>query len=253
MNTLKKIYTLLILMLPLTLWAATPEQQVANANKAYFSGQYEAAVKIYEPLVNKGYASSVLFYNLGNAYFKLGNMPMAILYYEKAKKLAPTDSEIAHNIRLANTRLADKFEAVPTLFYVRWYNNAKNMLSPDRMAQVSLIFIALFWVLLGIYFFARRKFMRILSFYTAILFIMAGSFGMVLAYQAHRAVLTSDEAIVIEPSLGVKSSPDIKSLDQFIIHEGTKVRVMDRIGEWKEIGIANGNTGWILSNTIREI
>jgi len=253
MNTLKKIYTLLILILPLTLWASTPEQQVSNANKAYFSGQYEAAVKIYEPLVNQGYASPVLFYNLGNSYFKLGNMPMAILYYEKAKKLAPTDAEIAHNIRLANTRLVDKFEAVPTLFYVRWYNNTKNILSPDRMAQVSIIMIALFWVLLAIYFFARRKFMRILSFYAAILFIIAGSFGLVLAYHAHQSAIFPDEAIVMETAVGVKSSPDPKSIDQFTIHEGTKVRVMDRIGEWKEIGIANGNSGWIQSNTIREI
>ncbi len=253
MNTLKKIYTLLILILPLTLWASTPEQQVANANKAYFSGQYEAAVKIYEPLVNQGYTSPVLFYNLGNSYFKLGNMPMAILYYEKAKKLAPNDAEIAHNIRLSNTRLADKFEAVPTLFYVRWYNSAKNILPPDRMAHVSLTLIAFFWVLLAIYFFARRKLMRVLSFYAAVLFIITGSFGMVLAYQAHQAVLNPNEAIVMEPAVGVKSSPDPKSVDQFIIHEGTKVRVMDRIGEWKEIGIANGNSGWIQSNTIREI
>ncbi len=253
MNTLKKIYTLLILILPLTLWAATPEQQVTDANKAYFSGQYEVAIKIYEPLVNKGYASPVLFYNLGNSYFKLGNMPMAILFYEKARKLAPNDSEIAHNIRLANTRIVDKFEAVPTLFYVRWYQNVKNLLSPDRMAQASLTFIALFWVLLGIYFFARRRLMRILSFYAAILFILLGSFSMVLAYQAHHELLTPTEAIVMEPSIGVKSSPDIKSTDQFVIHEGTKVRVMDRIGEWKEIGIDNGNTGWIQSNAIREI
>jgi SH3-like domain-containing protein len=76
---------------------------------------------------------------------------------------------------------------------------------------------------------------------------------MVLAYQAHQAVIYPEEAIVMESSVGVKSSPDNKSIDQFIIHEGTKVRVMDRIGEWKEIGIANGNSGWIPSNTIREI
>jgi tetratricopeptide (TPR) repeat protein len=253
MNTLKKIYTLLILILPLTLWASTPEQQVADANKAYFSGQYEAAIKIYEPLVNKGFASPVLFYNLGNSYFKLGNMPMAILFYEKAKKLAPSDSEIEHNIRLANTRIVDKFESVPTLFYVRWYNSIKTILSPDRMAQAGLTFIALFWVLLAVYFFARRRFLRVLSFYIAILFILLGGFCMVMAYQSYHSLLTPDEAIVIEPSIGVKSSPDHKSIDQFVIHEGTKVRVMDRIGEWKEIGIANGNSGWIESTAIREI
>ena len=253
MNTLKKIYTLLILILPLTLWASTPEQQLADANKAYFSGHYEAAIKIYEPLVDKGYTSTVLYYNLGNAYFKLGNMPMAILFYEKAKKLSPADSEIEHNIRLANTRIVDKFEAVPTLFYVRWYNSIKNILSPDRMAQVSLTLIASFWVMLGIYFFARRRMLRIISFYTAILFILMGGFGMVLAYQSYHAVLNPTEAIVMEPSIGIKSSPDAKSVDQFVIHEGTKVRVMDRIGAWKEIGIANGNSGWVQSSAIREI
>ena len=253
MNAVKKICFLVAILLPLSLWAVTPEQQVSDANRAYFTGHYENAATIYEKVTQAGFASPILYYNLGNAYFKLGNMPMAILYYEKAHKLAPADADISHNIRLANTRIEDKIEPVPVLFYIRWWNNARNILSPDNFAKISLAFFSFFWIFLAGYFLARRRSLRVISFYFSILFFIAASFGMVLASDAHHHALNPDEAIVMEPSAGVKSSPDDKSVDLFVIHEGTKVTVMDRIGNWKEVRIANGNSGWIQTTAIREI
>src|SRR5674476_686288 len=165
MNALKKICCLVAMLLPMTLWAVTPEQQVSEANRAYYAGHYENAVTIYEKVTQAGFASPVLFYNLGNAYFKLGNMPMSILYYEKAHKLAPADADIAHNIRLANTRIVDKIEPVPVLFYIRWWTQARNTLSPDNFAKASLALFSIFWLLLTFYFLARRRGLRIAAFY----------------------------------------------------------------------------------------
>jgi len=253
MNAVKMICCLVAMMLPMSLWAITPEQQVSEANKAYYGGHYENAVSIYEKVSQAGFASPILYYNLGNAYYKLGNMPMAILYYEKAHKLAPADSDIEHNIRLANTRIVDKIDPVPVLFYIRWWNNALNILSPDKFAKVSLALLSVFWILLTAYFLARRRSLRVTAFNFALIFLIASIFGMVLAYESHHDALNPDEAIVMEPSAGVKSSPDEKSVDLFVIHEGTKVNVMDRIGDWKEIKIANGNSGWIQTKAIREI
>ena len=253
MNAVKMICCLVAMMLPMSLWAITPEQQVSEANKAYYGGHYENAVSIYEKVSQAGFASPILYYNLGNAYFKLGNMPMSILYYEKAHKLSPADADIEHNIRLANTRIVDKIEPVPVLFYIRWWNNALNILSPDKFAKVSLALLSVFWILLAAYFLARRRSLRVTAFNFALLFLVASIFGMVLAYKSHQDALNPDEAIVMEPSSGVKSSPDEKSVDLFVIHEGTKVNVMDRIGDWKEIKIANGNSGWIQTKAIREI
>ena len=253
MNAVKKICCLLAMMFPMFLWAITPEQQISEANKLYLSGHYENAVSVYEKITQEGLASPILYYNLGNAYFKLGNMPMAILYYEKAQKLAPADADIAHNIRLANTRIVDKIESVPVLFYVRWWNSALNILSPDTFAKVSLGLLSFFWILLACYFLVRRRGLRITAFYFAMLFGIAAIFGMVLASQSHHNALNPDEAIVMEPSAGVKGSPDEKSVDLIVIHEGTKVKVLDRIGDWKEIRIANGNSGWIQTKAIREI
>jgi len=237
----------------MSLWAVTPEQQVAEANRAYLAGRYENAVTIYEKVTQAGLASPVLYYNLGNAYFKLGNMPLAILYYEKAHKLAPADADIVHNIRLANTRIVDKIEPVPMLFYIRWWSSARNILSPDNFAKISLALFSIFWLLLACYFLARRKVLRITAFYFALIFLIGSIFGIVLASDSHHKALNPDEAIVMEPSAGVKSSPDDKSVDLFVIHEGTKVTVMDRIGNWKEVRIANGNSGWIQTTAIREI
>lgn len=253
MNAVKKICFLLVMLLPLSLWAVTPEQQVAEANRAYYAGHYENAVTIYEKVTQAGFASPVLFYNLGNAYFKLGNMPMAILYYEKAHKLSPADADIVHNIRLANTRIADKIEPVPVLFYVRWWNSARNILSPDNFAKTSLGLFSIFWLLLACYFLATRRALRVTSFYGALIFLVASIFSMILASESHHRALNPDEAIVMEASAGVKSSPDDKSVDLFVVHEGTKVTVIDRIGIWKEVRIANGNSGWIQTKAIREI
>jgi len=253
MNAVKKICFLVVMLLPMSLWAVTPEQQVAEANRAYFTGHYENAVTIYEKVTQAGLASPVLYYNLGNAYFKLGNMPLAILYYEKAHKLSPADVDIVHNIRLANTRIVDKIEPVPTLFYIRWWNSARNILSPDNFAKISLGLFTIFWLLLACYFLARRRGLRVTAFYFALLFLIASAFGMILASESHHKALNPDEAIVMEASAGVKSSPDDKSVDLFVVHEGTKVTVMDRIGNWKEVRIANGNSGWIQTKAIREI
>ena len=253
MNAVKKICCLVVMMLPMSLWAISPEQQVSDANKLYNGGHYENAVAIYEKVTQEGFASPVLYYNLGNAYFKLGNMPMAILYYEKAHKLAPADADITHNIRLANTRIVDKIETVPVLFYVRWWNSARNILSPDTYAKASLAVLSFFWILLACYFLARRRGLRITTFYFAMLFLITAIFGMVLASESHHYAMNPDEAVVMEPSASVKSSPDEKSVDLFVIHEGTKTTVLDRIGDWKEIRIANGNSGWIQTKAIREI
>ena len=253
MNAVKKICFLVAMFLPMSLWAVTPEQQVAEANRAYFTGHYESAVTIYEKVMQAGFASPVLYYNLGNAYFKLGNMPLAILYYEKAHKLSPADADIVHNIRLANTRIVDKIEPVPMLFYIRWWNSARNILSPDNFAKISLGLFTIFWSLLACYFLARRRGLRVIAFYFALLFLIGSAFGMILASDSHHKALNPDEAIVMEASAGVKSSPDDKSVDLFVIHEGTKVTVMDRIGIWKEVRIANGNLGWIQTKAIREI
>ena len=253
MNKVKKICFLVAMFLPISLWAVTPEQQVTEANRAYLAGHYENAVTIYEKISQDGFASPILYYNLGNAYFKLGNMPLAILYYEKAHKLAPADADIVHNIRLANTRIEDKIEPVPLLFYIRWLTVARNILSPDNFAKISLTLFSFFWLLLACYFLARRRVLRIISFYFALIFLISAAFGLILASDAHHNALNPSEAIVMEPSAGVKSSPDDKSVDLFVIHEGTKVTVMDRIGNWKEVRIANGNSGWIQTNAIREI
>ncbi|MDP4289900.1 MAG: tetratricopeptide repeat protein [Bacteroidota bacterium] len=250
---MRKICLLVAMILPMYLWAVTPEQQASDANRAYYAGHYDHAAALYEKLSQAGFASPVLFYNLGNAYFKLGNMPMAILYYEKAHKLAPADDDITHNIRLANTRLVDKIEPVPVLFYIRWWNSARNIFSPDGFAKTSLTLFSIFWILLAIYFLARRRGVRITSFYFAMLFLIAAITGMILAADTHHNALNPDEAIVMEASASVKSSPDDKSVDVFVVHEGTKVTVMDRIGDWKEVRIANGNSGWIQTKTIREI
>ena len=99
MNAVKKICFLVAMFLPMSLWAVTPEQQVSEANRAYYAGRYENAVTIYEKVTQAGFASPILYYNLGNAYFKLGNMPLAILYYEKAHKLVPSSVDVITNIR----------------------------------------------------------------------------------------------------------------------------------------------------------
>jgi len=229
------------------------EPVLRKANQAYTAGAFAEAAELYQKVAAAGYESAELYYNLGNAFFKQQDFTRAILWYERAKRLDPANEDIDFNLNVANTRIADKIEPLPELFYKRWYNGLVRLMPVDTWALAgSVLFLA---ALFGLVLFtvSRVLILRKAGFWMAVTLIFFSLVTFLLAWSGYSFSNSTREAILITPTITVKSSPDEKGTDLFVLHEGAKVRLMDHIGEWYEIRIANGSVGWLPKNSLEAI
>lgn len=222
-----------------------------KANATYNSGNYDSAIVIYDKILDAGLESVPVFYNMGNAYYKLHDYPMAIYCYEKALKLDPSDEDVQTNLAIANAAIVDKIEPMPQSFVVRWWHNLRSALSGDQWAWCSIGAFAVLLLMLFLFLRARKVGLRKLGFFMGLLFLIAFGLSVVFAWQLKQIADTQDQAIVMTPTVTVKSSPSTNSVDLFVLHEGAKVEVMDTQGEWAQIRIANGSVGWLEVSEMR--
>lgn len=216
-----------------------------KANIAYQKQDYSSAISNYEQLIKMNRISPEVYYNLGNAWFKTGNISKAILNYERAHKLDPEDEDINFNMKIASLKVVDKIEAVPQVFYKRWINSIASILPGNSW---STIFIISIWLLAGsiaAFLIIRETLFKKISF---ILILIFGTISIVFYTMASRSYSIGYEeqhAVVMSPSVYIKSSPNEKGNDLFILHEGTRVEVLEELDKWKKIRIANGTVGWM--------
>ena len=244
---------LLAILLVQPVFAIGPDSLFYKANEEYNKEMYSDAVNDYLKIIDAGHESATLYYNLGNSYFKLDDIPSAILYFEKAKKLNPDDEDLDFNLNVAKTQVLDKIEPLPELFFKTWWRNMVNMFTSDTWTKTSLAFFIMFFVLLSFYLLSGFTPIRKLSFYTGLIVFVLSVFTFILASQKFTMEKNLKEAIVFAPTITVKSSPNQNSVDLFVIHEGSKVRVIDKVGEWYKIRIANGSIGWLPLETVKAI
>jgi tetratricopeptide (TPR) repeat protein len=233
--------------------ASNLDSLVIKANNAYNHGLYDSALATYQKVIDFGYESGELYYNMGNAYYKNNDVASAILYYEKAKKIMPNDESIDYNLNIANSMIVDKIENVPDLFYKNWWNFFYNAMGANAWAIFALISTSLLVIAIGLFIVSRSRQNRKLSFYIALLFLIITTMSSTLAYQKYHFSIEQNEGIVFIPSITVKSSPTQNAVDLFVIHEGTKVKIIDKIDNWIEIKINDGSKGWLPQNSIKEI
>ncbi|MGN0033694.1 MAG: tetratricopeptide repeat protein [Candidatus Limimorpha sp.] len=249
MKTKKYIFIIAMLTCMVAEAQNIQEQSFSHANDYYNESRYDTALIIYKSIVDDGYVSAPLFYNIGNTYFKLRNYPMAILNYEKALKLDPTNEEIKENLSIANALITDKIEPLPVFFMTKVWNNISDKLTADRWAITSLILLALTMLSIFLYLTTRKTGIKKATFFTNIVFAILFVCAIVFSYQKYTYINTHDEAIIITPTITVKSSPSSSGVDLFVLHEGTKVSIMDSERDWDKIKIADGSIGWIPSST----
>lgn len=250
---MKKILIFILFLLPGFVFAADPEITVAKANKAYTDGFYANAVELYKSVIAAGFESADLYYNLGNACYKQNDFASSILYYEKARKLDPGNEDVNFNLRIANTKITDKIEPIPELFYKRWYRKLVESFSVDKWARSGLAFLFL-GLVAGLFFrVSKRLLIRKAGFWLGIVFVVVSLCSFLFAFQCYNEVMHRKEAIIFAPTVTIKSSPDEKSVDLFVLHEGAKVELIDNIGTWYEIRIANGSVGWLIASSVEKI
>jgi len=242
------------LLLPfLSVTADNVSQMMQDGNKAYQDKKFNQAVIAYQKVISLGYESSGLYYNLGNAYFKMDSLPEAILFYEKARKLNPGDEDILFNLKIVNSKIVDKIDVLPELFYIRYWKEIRSYYSRDQWAVAGITGLILFLSFAGVYLLSRRLLFRKFAFWAGLAGFVFVIFSLVFSWQSHSNMKNQKEAIVFQDAVMVKSSPDSASTDIFVVHAGTKVRVEDKVGEWLKVSIANGSVGWVESLTLRMI
>lgn len=252
-NMLKRFLCLAMIVFPLFSYSDDASTLFSKGNTLYAKGQYKEALVAYQQLVSQGYQSAAVYFNMGNASYKNDDIASAVLYYEKAHKLAPGDDDINYNLKYVNFKTVDKIDEVPEFFVTRWWHNFIQAFSTGALAAWSIIFVLLGSVFLILYFFAGTAGLKRASFYSAILLFFI---GVIAVFMANRQLSYYEDhpgAIVFSPSVNVKSSPTDQANTLFVIHDGTKVNVLDNSNGWTKIGLANGNVGWIKQGDIKEI
>ena len=224
-----------------------------SANASYAKGDFEKAIKQYESLVENNSVSSELYYNLGNAYFKTNNIGLAILNYERAKKINPDDEDLITNLKLANQKTEDKIDAAPQLFLSEWKNGIINIFNEKEWSMICIVLFSISLLLFGIYILSYNNALKKLGFFGGVLILLATIFIFFIAKNKYELTKNSVDAVIISATATITGSPNEKGTKLFILHEGTKVVVTEEAAEWTEIKIANGNVGWIKTNFLQKI
>lgn len=231
----------------------SPDQLWDRGNTAYINKDYHAAIAAYEELLARGYSSAKLYYNMGNACFKEGLTGRAILNYRRALRLAPGKEDIRYNLSVAESRTKDRIESIPEFFLTSWARAVRHTMSCTAWSLLSLVVLAAGLGLALLYLLASRLSLRKAGFYgtavAGLLFVVTTWF----AVGERREQLDDTQAVVIASTVAVKSSPDRSSTDLFVLHEGTVVRVSDRLDGWREVTIADGKKGWLDNRAIETI
>jgi len=244
MRTIRAVAILSVILIPVLLLAQEPSTLFSQAKQQYNQGNYEQAINDYQQIIRQGVESAPLHFNMGNAYFKAGEIGEAILHYEKAAKLAPRDQDIQYNLKIAQARIQDRITPPPMSFIMKIYNGIKYWLALDELAWTTVILL-----LLTSLFFAGRLLMRNerIKEVSRILFII----GMILLILTvpllvSRTVEASQEkyGIVLNPEIKVYSAPQTISTEVFVIHEGTRVQIERGQDDWFRIRLADGKEGW---------
>ncbi len=254
MNKVFKYILIIVLLINTVSCLAVNNIDLFNkANQFYKNKQYDKAITIYNELMNKDIVNSDIYYNLGNAYYKNSQIAEAILFYERALKLNPDDEDIKFNLKIANLKIVDKINDIPKLFFIEWYESIYQLFSSDTWAILTVIFIWLFFSLLLIYFLIYNITLRKIAFFSSIVSLIIVILFFIFALEQSSVENSNNNAIILSPSVYVKNSPDDKSTDLFILHEGTKIEILDKVDNWNKIKIADGNVGWIPNSTIEII
>jgi tetratricopeptide (TPR) repeat protein len=224
-----------------------------KANQHYAKDEFKQAIDVYNQILMTNMESPEVYFNLGNAYYKNKQYTLSILNYERAKLLSPDDEDIAFNLQVANQKVVDSIQELPGIFIIRWWNSLVNSQTTDTWAVISIISFITFLVMLGFYFFARTSEVKRITFWAGGFLILFSMFSWSFAAQQKNRLVNHTFAIVMQPTVTVKSSPSEKGTNLFVIHEGLKVKITDKLGDWVEIRLADGNKGWLLTESVERI
>lgn len=246
---MKKIL-ILLLFVSQTFWAQTAFEQ---GNKYYEKENYEAAISSYESVVNSGKQSSELYFNLGNSYYKLHKVAPAIYNYEKALLLSPNDSEIKTNLEFARKMAIDDIKVIPKVGFNKLLSDFTSKYYYDTWAWIAVSFAFLFLLFFIGYYFSQRTIIKRVFFIGMFLWLIGIFLSSASGFYEKGRNDNERPAIVFAENAPLKSEPKNTAQDATVLHEGTKVFILESIANWKKVELTDETTGWIEDSAIKEI
>ncbi|MFD0977368.1 tetratricopeptide repeat protein [Salinimicrobium gaetbulicola] len=233
------------------LGTAQNEELFERANQAYADANYDEAVQMYTDILENGETSAALHYNLGNAHYKLNNVAPSIYHYEKALLLAPGDKDVTNNLKFARKMAIDAIEEPSEEGFYGIFSSVTSVFSPTTWAWIGIISMLMFVVFfLGYYFSGKVLFKRIL-FIAGLVFLFLAVSSTVVGLLKQNLLENRSYAIIFAEEVEVKSEPNVRSSEVFLLHEGAKVKVTEDFQGWTEIELPNGSQGWIRSKELK--
>ncbi len=233
---------------------AQNEESFAEGNSLYNEGKFQDAINVYESILDTENHSAELYFNIANAYYKMNRIAPSVYYYEKALQLSPNDKDIKNNMSFAQNMTIDAIEVIPEMGFSKITKNIINKFSFDNWAILSIIFVMLFVVLFLAYYFSYSTNRKRFAFISSNLSLGLVLITLMFAFQKYEYDQNDNPAIVFAQETEIKSEPNLRSEIAFKLHEGTKVQVLEIYNEnWTKIKLADGKTGWISSQDIKEL
>ena len=249
---MKKLNVIIFLVLSLSAWGQN-ESIFDTATEAYNQGDFNKAIESYLSIIEAGEHSAALYFNLGNSYYKLNQIAPSIYYYEKALLLKPNDSEIKNNLGYAQNMTLDAIDTIPQTGFSKIYNDIIKFFFFDEWALIAVIGIVLFVLLYLTFYFLRYASQKRFAFILSLVALFIAIVAVVIAFLQYNEFKADQPAIIFDSEVSVKSEPNKRSQQIFQLHEGTKVQVLEELNDWNKIKIADGQIGWLPSESIKTL
>lgn len=245
---------LLFMMVFLSFSAFSQNEKLFDQGKElYKNGKYQQAINSWMQILENGQTSSELYFNLGNAQYKLNQIGPSIYYYEKALQLSPNDSDIKTNLAFAENARIDAIEPLPQSVFTKWYKNVADTFTFDGWAIASVIFSIGFVALFLLYYFSYSERRKRFLFTTSMLSLLLLVGTATMAFLTYGDYSKNQPAIIFSSQIEVKSEPSMGSNSAFVLHEGTKVQITAQDGNWYRISLADGKDGWVPASDLKQL
>ena len=250
---MKKLILLFFLLIGFSGTAQEASEAFEAANQAYADGNYRQAARQYNEILENGQTSAALHYNLGNAYYKLDQIAPSIFHYEKALQLNPGDEDILNNLEFARNMAIDAIQKGEPKGFLNVFDETTSAFSPEGWGWVGIFCIVVFVIFFLVYYFSNRSTVKRILFISGMFFLLLSISSVIIAVTKQNIRQNSAFAIVFSEEVEVKSEPNVRSSEVFMLHEGAKVKITENFQEWVEIELPNGSQGWIPESEVKRL
>jgi tetratricopeptide (TPR) repeat protein len=229
------------------------QDSIAKGNQLYTSAKFAEAAKTYEAVAAKGFESFELYFNLGNALYKSNNITFAILNYERALKLSPNNEDALFNLEMAKRQVVDNIDLLPEPGFIRWWHELISSRPADSWGNQSIVSFFLFLLLFALFLFASTIRYKQVTFWFAVITLSYSLLTFSFGSSQRSKLVHHNSGVITERSVRMKGSPSETGTELFILHEGLSVQITDKLGDWIEIRLADGNKGWVKESALIRI